>query len=72
MNEAQVATPEIYNQGIFNSMTLPINGDYIAVSYAIKDLLKEGWIFSGIIKTKNNDLIPSDAFYVELTREWKC
>lgn len=72
MNENMVAPPEVHNQGVFNSITLPVNDDHLAVSYAVRDLLKEGWSFSGIIKRKNNDLIAKDDFYISLTREWKC
>lgn len=72
MNEAQCALPEILNQGVFSVIRLPINDDHVAVSYAIKDLLKEGWKHNGIIKGKDNSLMSQDCFYVELSREWKC
>lgn len=75
MNEnncCQVAPPIVLNQGVFNTMRLPINDDYVAVSHAISDLLKEGWKFSGLIRAKDNGLIQQDCFYIELNREWKC
>lgn len=71
-NTVMIASPEIHNQGVFNVMSLPINDDYIAVSHAMLDLLKEGWRFSRLVKGKDNSLMPQDFFYIELTREWKC
>lgn len=60
-----VESPKVYNQGVMNQMTLPINADYIAVGIAIGDLLKEGWKWEGI---KCN----MEVFEIVLTRDWRC
>ena len=62
---AFVEPPKIHGQGVFTVNRFPINDDYIAVSQATSALLKEGWIFRGIVK-------EGDNFYLELNREWKC
>lgn len=69
-NACQVAPPVVLNQHVYNVMRLPVNDDYVAVSYAVRDLLKEGWSFSVLVKGKDNSLIPQDCWYIELTREW--
>ena len=66
------APPTILNQGVFNTMRLPINEDHVAVSHAVSDLLKEGWKFSCFTNSKDIGLTNEDCFYIELTREWKC
>lgn len=68
----QVEPPVILGQHVINIMRLPINDDYVAVSHALSDLLKEGWKFSTLVKGKDNSLIPKDCWYVELRREWEC
>lgn len=62
-NNASAQT-EIYNQGVFSSILLPINDDYLAVNYAIRDLMKEGWKHDGIIRRKEG-LSQVDNFYVQ-------
>jgi hypothetical protein len=60
-----VENPKIHGQGVFTINRFPINEDYIAVSQATSQLLKEGWNFKGIVK-------EDDKYFIELNREWKC
>lgn len=70
-NTAMCAPATVYNQGIFNTMELPINSDYIAIAMAVRDLLKEGWRFETICK-KEEGLLKQENYFIQLSREWKC
>ncbi len=61
-----VEAPKELGQGVFNKMSLPLNQDFVAVSRAVSDLLKEGWEFSGFERQ------VEDCFHITLTRTWRA
>lgn len=65
MSNNFIEAPKDHGQGVFNKITLPMNEDYIAVSRAVSDLLKDGWVWLGIDKVGN-------AYSIVLSREWRA
>ena len=48
------------SQGVRSQIDFPLGQDEMAISMAIQDLLREGWIFTGLTKT-----------HISLIRYWE-